>query len=129
MEINTSIDWSMKMKKLLFLAMSVLLLAACSDSGADKPDENQNAQPNESAPVEENEKTDFVEYATVTKEIGDTYKVDTEADTDEKRVLLFEDNSGEKVYKSVYLKQNNLLKIYDLKEDRLIFNKFFKGEE
>ena len=115
------------MRKLLFLMMSVLLLAACGTS-----DKNQGSQTTEETTdnaTNENEVVvDFVEYPTVSKEIGNNYEVVVESDSEDERVLVFE-KDGEQLYKSDYQIKSNLLKIYDLKEDRLIFNKFFKGEQ
>lgn len=116
------------MKKFLFLAMTVLFLAACSGNNSDNAtDQNENSQNNNETAVEENgEFNDFAEFKTVTDQIGTNYNVEVVEDTDENRILTFKNDNDEEVYQSHYLKQNNLLKITNLQEDRLIFNKFFK---
>lgn len=44
-----------------------------------------------------------------------------EADNQGKRVILYEDSTGQKVYKSVYVKHDQHVKIIDLKNDGLVY--------
>lgn len=46
---------------------------------------------------------------------------DIEADNQGKRVILYEDSTGQKVYKSVYVKHDQHVKIIDLKNEGLVY--------
>jgi len=51
----------------------------------------------------------------------DELTAQVEVDNQNKRVTLFENESGQKVYKSIFIKHDNHLKIIDLKADDLLF--------
>lgn len=70
------------------------------------------------------EHSDLEEYTTVSNEIDlDKYDMDIEEDNSNKRIILYEDEKGNKEYKSIYLKEKNRLKIIEFdKEDGEIFN-------
>ena len=43
---------------------------------------------------------------------------DVEEDNQNKRIILFENEAGEKVYKSIFIKENEHLKIIDIANDQ-----------
>ncbi|ARF13425.1 hypothetical protein [Sporosarcina ureae] len=51
----------------------------------------------------------------------DELTAQVEADNQGKRIILFENKSGKKVYKSIFIKHDNHLKIIDLNGDKLLF--------
>lgn len=51
----------------------------------------------------------------------DELTAQVEADNEGKRIILFEDKDGKKVYKSILIKHDNHLKIIDLNGDELLF--------
>ncbi|HEY4554468.1 MAG TPA: hypothetical protein VIG80_14850 [Bacillaceae bacterium] len=112
------------MKKLLVLLMGTLLLAACSANGGNTEKKEDD---NKAAVESSKEDAKYPEVAVVEEEIGSGYEVSVENDSDEERVLLYKNDNGEE-YKSTYIKTTELLKIFNLKEDRIIYNKIFRQE-
>ncbi|WP_303969448.1 hypothetical protein [Sporosarcina ureae] len=51
----------------------------------------------------------------------DELTAQVEVDNQNKRITLFENESGQKVYKSIFIKHENHLKIIDLNTDDLLF--------
>ena len=51
----------------------------------------------------------------------DELTAQVEVDNQGKRITLFENESGKKVYKSIFIKHDNHLKIIDLNGDKLLF--------
>lgn len=51
----------------------------------------------------------------------DELTAQVEVDNEGKRITLFENESGQKVYKSIYIKHDNHLKIIDLNGDKLLY--------
>lgn len=139
------------MKKWWLLCAFALLLAACgNDDAADTEDAVQNDMPaaedtadeqqpqpadgtgaadeientaaEEPQPAEQNTSLSYKESAVLAQQIPLnelTERVQT--DNPGKRIILFENNSGEKMYKSIFVKHNQFLKITDLKSDRLLY--------
>jgi len=116
------------MKKLLFIIMCTLLITAACSNNSEKPAEKKDAAVENNA-TETSEVAKFPEYSIVKENIPSaTYKESLESDTDDERVILFENENG-KSFKSSYLKTRNILQIRDLEEDRLTYNKIFNPEK
>ena len=65
----------------------------------------------------------FEEYATLNDTIDlSKYSSIVESDNKGSRVIIFKDENEKKVYKSVYTKNNQRLKIIQLTDDQLLFN-------
>ena len=74
-----------------------------------------------------NELADFPEYETLVNEIDvDTLEAKIETDNQNKRVILYADDSGEKQYKSIFVKKKDRLKIIHFDDDGQIFNEVIK---
>lgn len=52
----------------------------------------------------------------------DELTAQVEVDNQNKRITLFENKEGQKVYKSIFIKNDNHLKIIDLDGDKLLFD-------
>ncbi|MBS4205719.1 hypothetical protein [Lederbergia citrea] len=113
------------MKKLIFLLMGTLLLTtACSSKDSEQKPVEKEEVAVDSGQNEEFSK--FPEYSIVSEQIPSAeYEVSVETDSEDERVLLFENKQG-KSYKGIYLKNRDILQIRDLEEDRLIYNKIFR---
>lgn len=124
------------MKKLLVTFLGILLLAGCTNdntvsSEKTETDSASKVERTESA-TEENSKilaeqnaglTDLPEYAVVAENISlDIHKATIETDNPGNRIILFENNNGVNVYKSIFVKNDNRLKIIKLEDDGLIYN-------
>lgn len=134
------------MKKWWLVSAFTLLLAACgNDDAADTEDTVQNDIPaaeetageqqprpagdtgaadeiENPADAEQDTSLSYEESAVLAQQIPLnelTERVQT--DNPGKRVILFENSSGEKVYKSIFVKHDQFLKIIDLKSDRLLY--------
>lgn len=106
--------------KLLFTALlGISLLAGCAD-------EASNQTGTEELPIvkEENETlNDLPEYDLLAKYIDlSTYDADVESDNNGTRVIFFENEEGQKDYKSVFVKEANHLKLVSLDNDGLIYD-------
>lgn len=138
------------MKKYLFILLGLLVLAGCSDDKAkdsvdvdvdttpevevDDSDSAEVVEEDDATEVEEEQAgvvgddlTTFEEYAIIDDNIdlaAHTSKV--EEDNPGTRVILFEDASGKKVYKSVYVKNDKHLKIIKLDDEGLLYNDFIQ---
>ena len=44
-----------------------------------------------------------------------------EVDNQNKRIILYENESGQKVYKSIFIKEDNYLKVIDLNDDNIFY--------
>lgn len=111
------------MKKILVALLGVTLLVGCSDEVVkDKEAEN--------IPVvkEENEAlNDFPEYDLLAQHIDlSAYEAHIETDNKGTRVIFFEDEEGQKAYKSIFVKEANHLKLISLNDDGLIYNDVIK---
>ncbi|WP_301107954.1 hypothetical protein [Sporosarcina sp.] len=119
------------MKKLWLLPMLALFLAACGNDEEAKDEdeisidtiepEEDTAESDTIAPV--NSEMTLEEENDVLKKhipVGElTSRVET--DNPGKRIILFENQSGEKVYKSIFIKHDQYVKIIDLKDDNLLY--------
>lgn len=139
----------MIVKKITMLVMGVLLmvLVACSntDDTNDAEDQTEETETendikaeatedddidvqaddeNESDKEENTGNSDLEEYDTVSNEIDmDTYDMNIEEDNSNKRIILYENEQGNKEYKSIYLKEQSRLKIIEFdKDEGQIFN-------
>ncbi|MEZ7171143.1 hypothetical protein [Sporosarcina sp. OR05] len=124
------------MKKRLALFCGALLLAGCANDKAEeqvKPDsalESNEQAESPSKDVETNtsadhvaDLTDYEEYDVLSSEIDvDAYIASVVEDNEGKRVILFSNEVGEKIYKSIFVKHDQRLKIIDLHDDGLLFN-------
>lgn len=136
------------MKKLLLVGALSIMLAGCTSNKPaqepDTPDENTNSLEENSintAPEDNNDaeeqasETDaknselatHEEYNTIV-EVADVngLKGIVESDNPGTRVILFEDESGKKKVKSVYVKKENRLKVISLDDDGLLYNDILK---
>ena len=142
------------MKKLVLVGALSILLAGCGNNEPvhepDAPDENTNTLEENSVntPPEDNneaeeqasesgsdsslksEGSEFESYEEYSK-ISDVADVDglhgiVETDNPGTRVILFEDESGKKTVKSVYVKKENRLKVISLDDDGLLYNDILK---
>ncbi|AXH99617.1 hypothetical protein DV702_07545 [Sporosarcina sp. PTS2304] len=81
-------------------------------------EETTEAQPTPSV----DELSTYEESAVLAEHIPvDTLKSHVETDNPGTRVILFEDESGKKVYKSVFVKHDQHVKIIDLNDDILVY--------
>ncbi|VDG97119.1 Uncharacterised protein [Lysinibacillus sphaericus] len=136
------------MKKLLLVGALSIMLAGCTSNEPaqepDAPDENTNSLEENSvntAPEDNNaaeeqasetdaknsELTTYEEYSKIA-EVADVndFKGIVESDNPGTRVILFEDESGKKKVKSVYVKKENRLKVISLDDDGLLYNDILK---
>ncbi|MCM3757629.1 hypothetical protein M3197_09015 [Sporosarcina aquimarina] len=136
------------MKKLLLLGALSFMLAGCTSNEpaqeSDTSDENTNSLEENSVNTapEDNNKAEEQASETATKnsdlatyeeyskiaEVGDIegLKGIVESDNPGTRVILFEDESGIKKVKSVYVKKENRLKVISLDDDGLLYNDILK---
>ena len=139
------------MKKWLLTICSVLFLIGCTDdktvtpkttedatdqvvdSAEDTQDTTGNLDMEIIDPQEPTENTntveqklsleDYEEYQTLSVKIDLTlYQATLGTDNPGKRILLFTDADGRKLYKSIYIKHDHHLKIIELDGDGLLYN-------
>lgn len=124
------------MKKHVVILGSLLLLTGCANDEMGKEDtqptttheeveeteneleEQKSTTNNPSSDLEKYEEFDIVaQYIDI-----ETYQGVVQTDNQGKRVILFEDSGGHERYKSVYIKQDNRLKIISFDDDGLLYN-------
>ncbi|MBO0992562.1 hypothetical protein [Bacillus sp. SD088] len=123
------------MKKLIIMLSMLLLLTACANNTNEstteqkqavstETEENQTVSDAEEAKEDSKEElTSFLEYDTLVVEINiKDLKADVKTDNANKRVIIFKDESGEKKYKSIYIKKEERLKIISLDDEGQIYN-------
>lgn len=132
------------MKKLLLVGAFSIMLAGCTSNESaqkpDTPDENTNSLEENSINAAPEDNNDAEEQASETDaknselatheeyskiaEVADVngLKGIVESDNPGTRVILFEDESGKKKVKSVYVKKENRLKVISLDDDGLLYN-------
>ena len=107
------------MKKILLALCGVMLLAGCANT-------QEETNPDTSAEViKENEAlAGFPEYDILAEHIDlNMYVADIETDNKGSRVIFYENEQGEKEYKSIFIKNENRLKIISLDDDDgMIYN-------
>lgn len=66
---------------------------------------------------------EYEEYSLISEHIDvSEYEAEVETDNDGTRVLFFEDEAGEKVYKSVYVKDAQRLELIHLGEQGVLYD-------
>ncbi|WJY27855.1 hypothetical protein [Sporosarcina trichiuri] len=94
-----------------------------TDGDSDQADESGEAETS----VDDPALADFEEYSTV-KETADIdgLKGIVETDNPGTRVILYEDENGEKKVKSIFVKKENWLKVISLVDDGMLYNDILK---
>lgn len=88
-----------------------------------KDNEESDEESNQADKESDNELSSYDEYEEIHEHVDlDTYTGIVQTDNRGNRVILFEDEKGQKEYKSIFLKKKNRLKIIKLKNDELLFN-------
>lgn len=91
--------------------------------GDEAPEETPAEEPNASYDPSNTNLADHEENAILADHIPlDELTAQVEVDNQNKRITLFENESGQKVYKSIFIKNDNHLKIIDLNDDNLLFD-------
>lgn len=120
------------MKKLTMILFSAFLLASCG-SDADNTSSTNELEQNEDVTTEEvvTEGSEvklqtlqtLPEYTTLTNFIDvNDYIITSQTENEGNRILVFANAQDEKEYKSIFVKNDNRLKIIDLADDHLLFN-------
>ncbi|HLR38785.1 MAG TPA: hypothetical protein VK068_00160 [Jeotgalicoccus sp.] len=69
----------------------------------------------------------FPEFDTIAEYIElDTYQGLVETDNKGNRIIIFKDENGNSEYKSIFVKNDNRLKIVKFKDDGLLYNEIIK---
>lgn len=129
------------MKKSFAILLTALALAACGngqdkESANDSPVIEQNdansssVREDDGEIVEMNELQQFDEYEMLAKHI-DLAQFTSKLQTNNQgnRIILFINAQNEKVYKSIFIKHDQHLKIIDLNTDALLFNDVIENEQ
>ncbi|WP_277587580.1 hypothetical protein [Psychrobacillus antarcticus] len=107
------------MKKIFTALLGITLLVGCTDEAAKETE-------TEKSPIvkkENEELNDLPEYDLLAQYIDlSTYEADVESDNKGTRVIFFENEEGQKEYKSIFVKGANHLKLVSLDEDGLIYD-------
>ncbi|WP_153730844.1 hypothetical protein [Sporosarcina obsidiansis] len=133
------------MKKWWILPVLAVFLVACGNETQEQPKEDDaisvdSIEPEknttestdsemspegeqETPPVSfDSELSAFEEFAILAENIPlDELTSHIETDNPGKRIILFENESGKKVYKSIFVKHDQYLKVIDLEADQLLF--------
>ncbi|EQB37029.1 hypothetical protein M948_11425 [Virgibacillus sp. CM-4] len=108
------------MKKIIVFVCGLLLLTACSnhESAASVSEESSQPTIKTTSALQ-----DLPEYPIIRKNVDlEIFELKIVADNPYKRVILIENNtSGEKEYKSIYIKKTNRLKLIQFNEG-LLYN-------
>ncbi|KMY54229.1 hypothetical protein AC623_10030 [Bacillus sp. FJAT-27231] len=122
------------MKKMMMsFCIATLMLAACSN---EEEKRNRGAIKEKEQPVQHKETaqqgkesqgqkewTSLPEYEEIMKHIHDQeYIFETVTDNENKRILLLANKNGEKQYKTVFIKQDNRLKVIKINGGGQVFN-------
>ncbi len=126
------------MKKIIITFLTLALLSACGQQ-KEKQNVQEQQSPDESATQTEGE-TDgtvapeqevqsdldnFPEFEALTKNIDlNKFKGVVETDNGGNRIILFKNEEGQKVYKSIFIKNNKLLEIIKLDDEGILFKEF-----
>lgn len=128
-------------EKWWLLPALAVFLVACSNDQEAKPVEDKDIsvdeiEPEEEAPVEdvpgEEPKASYEpsnsnllghEEAEVLAEHIPMNELiaQVEVDNQNKRIILYENERGQKVYKSIFIKEDNYLKVIDLNDDNILY--------
>lgn len=105
------------------------------DDDATEVEETEDADDSDDAVAQNDDLKDFPEYNMLAEKIDlNEYKGNVKTDNQGNRIILFEDDDGEKEYKSIFIKNDNRLKIIEFEdgnehddEDKgLIYNEVIK---
>lgn len=97
------------MKKWILAAITVLFLVGCNDNTA------------------EEELAQYEEYEILNEKLDlSIYEVEVETDNSGNRVLIFSEDDGVKSYKSIFVKDEQHLKIVSMKNEELLYNDVIK---
>ncbi|MFJ7661905.1 hypothetical protein ACIQXW_05820 [Lysinibacillus sp. NPDC097162] len=139
-------------QKMIIFCAVVTMLAACSNNEATEKNETtnqdisqqqekqenqqgkdqveqpvqpeQNVQGEDKKNIDLSEWTSLPEYSKINEQIDNKDGIHFEkvTDTRDKRILLIIDENGTKLYKSIFIKNTNRLKIINIKDGGQIFN-------
>ncbi|MFJ7406182.1 MULTISPECIES: hypothetical protein [unclassified Lysinibacillus] len=134
-------------KKMIIFSAVVTMLAACSNNEVTEKNEatnqdtshqqeqgknqieqpiqpEQNVQGEDKENIDLSEWTSLPEYSKIHEQINNKDDIHFEkvTDTSDKRILLIIDENGTKLYKSIFIKNTNRLKIINIKDGGQIFN-------
>lgn len=91
--------------------------------GEEAPEETPAEEPNASYDPANTNLADHEENEILADHIPmDELTAQVEVDNENKRITLYENESGQKVYKSIFIKNDNHLKIIDLNGDKLLYD-------
>ncbi len=133
---------------MIILGAVLTMLAACSNNEAtekneatqqdttqqqekqvDQQETNSIEQPEQNVQGEVTDNTDLSEWTSLPEYNKITEQIDNKdihfekvTDSSDKRILLIIDENGTKLYKSIYIKTTNRLKIINIKDGGQIFN-------
>lgn len=110
-----------KVKKLLIAIVGSVILTGCSSP---QEEEVVPVELIEELPEENQVLTDLPEYPILNNIIDlQVYLANFETDNEGTRVIFFEDKDGNKVYKSVFVKNESYLKVIELEDgEGILYN-------
>ena len=117
------------------VSMSLLLLVGCQTSSSDETQQSDVSQTTEETVVDSdfteattNEENEAIEEWSTINEVTPIESLQYEVVTDNRnnRVMLFENATGQKVVKSIYVKNTGRLKVIDLQADETLFSEEIK---
>lgn len=114
---------SWKVKKLLIAIVGSVILAGCSATEEEVSDVSP-VELEEELPKENQALNDFPEYPILNNIIDlQVYVANIETDNEGTRVIFFEDTDGNKIYKSVFVKNESYLKVIELEDgEGILYN-------
>ncbi|MCM3359385.1 MULTISPECIES: hypothetical protein [unclassified Psychrobacillus] len=109
------------MKKLLIAIVGSVIITGCSSP---QEEEVVPVELIEELPEENQVLNDLPEYPILNNIIDlQVYLANIETDNEETRVIFFEDKDGNKVYKSVFVKNESYLKVIELEDgEGILYN-------
>ncbi len=110
-----------KVKKLLIAIVGSVIITGCSSP---QEEEVVPVELIEELPEENQVLNDLPEYPILNNIIDlQVYLANIETDNEETRVIFFEDKDGNKVYKSVFVKNESYLKVIELEDgEGILYN-------
>lgn len=124
-----------KVVGMVSVAMSLFLLVGCQTSSLEETQQSGVSQTTEGIVVDSNfteattkEENETIEEFSKINEVTpiDSLQYEVETDNPNNRVILFENATGQKVVKSIYVKSTGRLKVIDLQADETLFNEGIK---
>lgn len=127
------------MKKYILAVLCMLFLAGCTSDQSVSPETtesdsthvsegkegsgDQSSEDDKATPEQHVGLESYEEYDMLSEKIDLTkHQVELTTDNPGKRILLFADADGKKIYKSIFSKHDNHLKIIQLDDEGLLFN-------